>query len=457
VKINGKLVEPGEAEAVLSTTPGVRAAAVLARTLASGKQQLVAHVEAEPGVTAAAVRAALRSRLPEHLCPSILVRHEQLPVNDRGKTDRSRLRSAVIRPWRDMEPAEHAGRIEAAALGIVAQILDLPELGVDDVLWDVGCDSLAAIEIAAALVDAFGSSLQPNDLLTARTVRELYSKLDGTGVGRQSPVVEFHPAGSQRTVFFIAEAGGPTLVNRVLIEELGTDQPVVVYEQNGLHQRHRPDRSLRKMARRYLADVRRRQPHGPYVLVGRSFGGLVGHEMARRLVEQGERVTLVLVDTVRDPSGNKHWRWGPARRPDRLRTRTGPLPVHALRLVRWRASLTKLRTSEWWRAERGRWKRVTAPVGARDRYWEFAQIAMAIARNDRRPVVDIPIWLVHPAGSVAVAQWSDHPGLVCVEVGGNHMTMMNLPHAAQVADAIRAVQRAVSAASGSTSSEEPGG
>ena len=46
------------------------------------------------------------------------------------------------------------------------------------------------------------------------------------------------------------------------------------------------------------AGIRRVQPTGPYCLLGYSFGGLVAHEVARQLQEEGEEIgTLIFLDT----------------------------------------------------------------------------------------------------------------------------------------------------------------
>ncbi|OLT10615.1 hypothetical protein BJF78_28680 [Pseudonocardia sp. CNS-139] len=51
--------------------------------------------------------------------------------------------------------------------------------------------------------------------------------------------------------------------------------------------------------RRHLRVIRSRAPHGPYVLVGHSYGGLLALETAARLAAEGEDVPLVvLLDTM---------------------------------------------------------------------------------------------------------------------------------------------------------------
>lgn len=61
----------------------------------------------------------------------------------------------------------------------------------------------------------------------------------------------------------------------------------------GLDGEHEPFRSIPAMAEHYVALVRRKQPTGPYLLSGASFGGMVALEMAQRLRAAGESVDLL--------------------------------------------------------------------------------------------------------------------------------------------------------------------
>ena len=56
------------------------------------------------------------------------------------------------------------------------------------------------------------------------------------------------------------------------------------------------------MAECYLGAITEVQPHGPYLLAGMCFGGLVALEIARRLLESGESIGLLaLIDTYPHP------------------------------------------------------------------------------------------------------------------------------------------------------------
>jgi len=53
--------------------------------------------------------------------------------------------------------------------------------------------------------------------------------------------------------------------------------------------------SVREMAEFYLPAIRNVRPHGPYVLVGFSFGDLLAYEMARLFAAAGEPVENVML------------------------------------------------------------------------------------------------------------------------------------------------------------------
>jgi thioesterase domain-containing protein len=90
-----------------------------------------------------------------------------------------------------------------------------------------------------------------------------------------------------------------TLTDQVIsFQALGDDQPVYAFQAHGLEQRGIPDWTVERAARRNIQMIRVLRPHGPYLLVGYSFGGLIAIEAAHQLARAGEEVgLLVLMDT----------------------------------------------------------------------------------------------------------------------------------------------------------------
>ena len=140
IKLRGHRIEPGEIEALLEKSPGVRQAVVVLREDREGDKRLVAYLVADATDSAAALRAAgdLRAapgaKLPDYMVPSAFVFLDELPLTGNGKIDRKallklpppNLASAAARTT--AEPANEMERIVARvwqqALGIPVGWID---------------------------------------------------------------------------------------------------------------------------------------------------------------------------------------------------------------------------------------------------------------------------------------------------------------------------------------------
>ncbi|KNA32565.1 peptide synthetase [Burkholderia pseudomallei] len=102
------------------------------------------------------------------------------------------------------------------------------------------------------------------------------------------------------TLFCIPGAGASVTTFSTLARHLPATFSVDGLQPRGLCGTMVPYLDVETAARAYLRSIRKAVPRGPYHLVGHSFGGWVAYEIACRLQEQGERVaTLMLLDTER--------------------------------------------------------------------------------------------------------------------------------------------------------------
>src|SRR5581483_1836194 len=77
-----------------------------------------------------------------------------------------------------------------------------------------------------------------------------------------------------------------------------TSRPLYALQAPGVDPRETPQQEVRALATAYIDAIKRVQPHGPYALVGYSFGGLVAYDMAHLLRTAGESLeAVVLLDT----------------------------------------------------------------------------------------------------------------------------------------------------------------
>jgi amino acid adenylation domain-containing protein len=148
VKIRGFRIELGEIEAVLCEQPAVGHARVVVREDQPGHRQLVAYVTpaAAAPPDAAALRRALAERLPDYMLPAAIVALDALPLSHNGKLDVRALPAPDFQSGPSREPETPAERTLAA---LFAEILRLDRVGVDDSFFDLGGDSILAIQLKA--------------------------------------------------------------------------------------------------------------------------------------------------------------------------------------------------------------------------------------------------------------------------------------------------------------------
>ncbi|HEU4881827.1 MAG TPA: amino acid adenylation domain-containing protein, partial [Longimicrobium sp.] len=98
VKVRGYRVELGEVEDALRRHPAVADAVATVREDAPGDRVLVGYVVAEDGadVSAAALKAFLKDRLPDYMVPTFVVALGELPRLPNGKVDRGALPAPAV-------------------------------------------------------------------------------------------------------------------------------------------------------------------------------------------------------------------------------------------------------------------------------------------------------------------------------------------------------------------------
>jgi amino acid adenylation domain-containing protein len=174
VKVRGHRVELGEVEAALAAHAGVRAAAAAVRTRRRGDNHVVAFVVGDGGTPPAAedLRRHVAGLLPEHMVPSQVVHLPELPLTRNGKVDRRVLPPASReRPVLSVAYEPPAQPREAALAGLWAEVLELDAVGVLDDFFDLGGDSLLAVELVARAESELGMELALEDLFDRPSVR----------------------------------------------------------------------------------------------------------------------------------------------------------------------------------------------------------------------------------------------------------------------------------------------
>ncbi|MBV9792200.1 MAG: amino acid adenylation domain-containing protein [Chloroflexi bacterium] len=346
VKLRGFRIEIGEIEAVLATHPAIRQCAVLAREI-GGNTRLVAYVTEEPrtknleprmteqgnketkeqrtknkeqdertnvstiippspvatGEGGEGLRNFLQDRLPAYMIPSAFVLLDALPVTPSGKLDRKALPEPGTSQALGADGVEPRDRWELHLARLWQELLHSGPLSIHDNFFRRGGDSLLAARLVARIGQELGRQIPVARLIGAPTIAQIAALLRQQPTDQPwSPLVEIQPGADRPPLFCVHPIGGHVLCYVTLAQQIGPEQPVFGLQVRGLEDNQEPSRTIAEMAAEYLAALREVQPHGPYLLLGWSFGGVVAFEMAQQLLRDGEAIALLaIVDSSLDP------------------------------------------------------------------------------------------------------------------------------------------------------------
>ena len=172
-------------------------------------------------------------------------------------------------------------------------VLQLSSVSVDDNFFDLGGDSSLALELFNEIAQACGQELPPVMIYHAPTIASLAALLEGPTELRFPPLVLLKPGAEKTPIFITHGLGGSVIDFYQVVKHIQLPHPIYGMQAKGIDGVEEPFERIEDMAQFYLDAIKELQPHGPYLLVGFSLGGLVTLEIAQRLCESGEKVALL--------------------------------------------------------------------------------------------------------------------------------------------------------------------
>jgi thioesterase domain-containing protein/acyl carrier protein len=316
VKIRGYRIELGEIEAVLARHPAVRQVVVMAREDAPGDKRLVAYLVAEnsPPDLVDQLRVLLRAALPEYMVPSYFVDLDAFPLTPNGKIDRKALPAPNAQPTTARSRGPRT-TTEECLLGIWMSLLKRDGIGIDDNFFDIGGHSLLTVALVSEVKKQMGAQLSLAQVLRSPTIAGLAESIDdilGRRPGVPSPdsdaLVELK-AGGPRCLFLVFEGFGEVLPYLALARCMPPGYAVYGILPHRLPRIPFAHATIPEVAKHCVAQMRRRQPHGPYTIGGLCAGGVVAFAAAEQLERNGDRVDhVIILDAVAPHTRLRPWR-----------------------------------------------------------------------------------------------------------------------------------------------------
>jgi amino acid adenylation domain-containing protein len=182
VKVRGYRIELGEIEVALGSHPALKQVAVVAREDVPGDKRLVAYVVPDGTLehAAGALRRHLSTRVPDYMVPSAFVVMDALPRTPSGKIDRRSLPAPLpTRPELQQAYVAPRSQLERTISESWAHLLRIDRVGVHDSFFELGGNSLLALQCVARLRQAHNLEIPIVQLFQSPTVAQLSAVLTG--------------------------------------------------------------------------------------------------------------------------------------------------------------------------------------------------------------------------------------------------------------------------------------
>ncbi len=311
VKIRGFRIELGEIESALGQYSSIRDNVVIVREDNPGDKKLVAYLIQKDNqeTDIAGLRQFLKTKIPDYMVPVAYVFIELFPLTPNGKIDRKALPSPLeAEPQQEKPYVEPQTDTERKLAEIWSEVLKIKRIGTDENFFEIGGHSMIAVTLMVKIEKNFGMRLPLAILFDHSTIHDMALIIDQ----KSAPVswgslVPIRSKGSKKPLYLVHGAGLNLLLYTTIVSHLDPDQPVFGLQAKGLDGEDEPLDTIEAIAAYYNSEIRKVDKSGSYALAGFSMGGQLAYEMARQLVEAGQKVSFLGVfDTVSENVSDLH-------------------------------------------------------------------------------------------------------------------------------------------------------
>jgi amino acid adenylation domain-containing protein len=306
VKIRGFRVELGEIENALNDLSVVKDKVVLARQDGPGEKQLACYIvpadakdhdDAQRRENLLSIaREHLRAKLPTYMVPTGFVVMAELPLTSNGKVDRRALPPPTAQG--SSMKAHHVSPrdpVERTLAGIWGKVLNSADIGIHDDFFDLGGHSLIGIQLLGFVEQQFNRTLPLKSLFEAPTIAQFADLLrDGSAMAQWENLSLIQPEGDGLPLFCVHGDEASHFIPK----HIGNTRPFYAFFHQGEDGKRIEYTTVESIAAHFIRELKQAKPHGPYLLTGFSFGGVVAFEMAQQLAQAGDDVPMLsVIDT----------------------------------------------------------------------------------------------------------------------------------------------------------------
>ncbi len=282
VKVRGYRVELAEIEQTLAQITHVDRAAVVQQQSGSSNI-LVAYIVVDQTGVQQEIKAELREQLPAYMQPEEWVWLDSMPITASGKIDYRVLPPATQNDQTSVS-AHPQNETQSRLLILFRQVLNTERLGVDDEFFSLGGNSISALKLLIEVNKAFSTTFTLGQILknssVARLGRLIEQVCDSQEHGPSIVMLNRGNPLKKPTLLLIHPAGGNVLCYDELVSRLNKEYPVYGVQVADFQHLADYNRQVKTLAEHYVNQLGTLIQHSELIIGGWSLGGTIAFEMA---------------------------------------------------------------------------------------------------------------------------------------------------------------------------------
>ena len=213
VKIRGLRIELGEIENKILENKKIKNCVVIKKATEDNHEFLCAYYTSSSDIDINLLRTNLQKALPKYMIPQYFVKLETLPYTPNGKIDRKKLPmpNVIAKNTNIVLPRNE---VDENLISILKESLNTQNISIEDSFFELGGDSLTAINLCTKIYSKFGVQIFVKDIMENSIIKNLSDLIASKGHSVGNNVVKSAKASSypvsaaQSRMYFASSVSG---------------------------------------------------------------------------------------------------------------------------------------------------------------------------------------------------------------------------------------------------------
>lgn len=211
VKINGHRIEVAEIENEILKIKGIENSVVVKKTLPDNHEFLCAYFTSNSEIEINEIRNSLQKKLPKYMVPQYIVKLDKLPYTPNGKIDRKKLPVPELKTD-NKEIILPRNNTDKSLISLLSEILNIDNISINDSFFELGGDSLTAINLCTKVYSKLNVQVFVKDVLENPIIKDLSDLIGSKSITNKKTIskatkAKYYPVSSaQKRIYYSSKA-----------------------------------------------------------------------------------------------------------------------------------------------------------------------------------------------------------------------------------------------------------